>query len=261
MFLSIGEIAKVLGMSADNIRYYVKEGLITPKKNPENNYSEFSSEDVLLISDVLYYRNLGLSIANIKKIFSGIPLEEIGDVIEDTMENLQEQIKELSRVHSHLEIWKNDYMTELSSIGKHTVSMTPEMFTAGEEYKSEDHIAKHLSEITIDKDEWMNVSVSFYIDGRVPEEEQCFKWYVSLLKTEKTMKDNLGKPLNYHQSVPCIRTCVRLSESIHEMTDGIREFAEKEGLTISGEFYGWEQTNYYEDNKRKGIYTVYAPLK
>ena len=37
MNLTVGEISKVLGISADSIRYYVKEGLIKPTKNVANN--------------------------------------------------------------------------------------------------------------------------------------------------------------------------------------------------------------------------------
>lgn len=261
MFLTIGEIAKALDMTTDNIRYYVKEGLITPQKNPENNYHEFSSDDLLKISDILFYRDLGISISNIKKIFSGIPVEEIGDVIDETMDGIQEQMKELSRAHSQLQTWKEYYQMELASIGKCSVTMMPAIFTSVDEFTGENHIANHLKAINIPKDEWINMSMTFYIDGRKPEQEQTLKWFVSLIKTEKTMQENLGNTLKDFDSVPCIRTCVHLSQDIHEMTNGIRQYAEKEGLKITGEFYGWEQTNYYQNNKRMGVYSVFAPLK
>ena len=32
MFLTVGEISKALGISNEAIRYYVKEGIIKPKK-------------------------------------------------------------------------------------------------------------------------------------------------------------------------------------------------------------------------------------
>jgi len=261
MLLTIGEIAKVLDMSADNIRYYVKEGLIKPKKNPENNYSEFSSEDVLLISDILFYRDLGLSISNIKKIFSGIPVEDIEGVIDETMDNLQKEMRELSRVHSQLQSWKGAYLEELDSIGKYSVSMMPAALAVPEDYTDEENIAKYLSKMNISKDEWMNVSVTFYLDGNLPEEEMKPKFLVQLLKTEKTMKENAGRILEDYDSVPSIKTCVHLTDDVKEMTRGIREYAAKEGLEITGEFYGWEQTNYYVNSTRRGIYTVYAPLK
>ena len=37
MYLSVGEISKILGISTETIRHYVQEGIITPHKNTANN--------------------------------------------------------------------------------------------------------------------------------------------------------------------------------------------------------------------------------
>ena len=58
MYLSVGEISKALGISIETIRHYVQEGIIAPHKNPENNYWEYSSEDFIRLSDVLFYRSV-----------------------------------------------------------------------------------------------------------------------------------------------------------------------------------------------------------
>ena len=94
MSFNLNEVAAFLDLNPDTIRYYVREGLISPAKNAENNYREFSSEDVLKISDIIFYRYMGLSISTIKKIFGGIPVEDIGDVIEESERDLLEKIKE-----------------------------------------------------------------------------------------------------------------------------------------------------------------------
>lgn len=54
MFLSVGEISKILGVSTETVRHYVQEGVISPQKNEENNYWEYSSEDFLRLTDVLF---------------------------------------------------------------------------------------------------------------------------------------------------------------------------------------------------------------
>ena len=107
MLLTVGEVAEVLGLTTENIRYYVKEGLITPARNSENNYRQYSSKDVLLISDIIFYRNMRLSINNIKKIMGGIPLEDIGDVIEETEGEMLAKIKEYTLALEALRRWKS----------------------------------------------------------------------------------------------------------------------------------------------------------
>jgi DNA-binding transcriptional MerR regulator len=60
MYLTVGEISKVLGISTEMIRFYVREGIITPRQNEENGYWEYSSSDVMVLSDILFYRDLDL---------------------------------------------------------------------------------------------------------------------------------------------------------------------------------------------------------
>ena len=83
MYLSVGEISKILGISTETIRHYVQEGIITPHKNTANNYWEYSSDDFIRLTDVLFYRSMGLSVKEIKTIMGGAPIEELGDIIKN----------------------------------------------------------------------------------------------------------------------------------------------------------------------------------
>ena len=125
MRLTVGEISKVLGLTTENIRYYVREGLIKPEKNKDNNYWEYSSDDVMYISDILFYRSMGISIDNIRKIFSGIPLESIGEVIDDTISELIGKIKEYTFLLESIQGWQKEYNLELSEIGQYKKGKMP----------------------------------------------------------------------------------------------------------------------------------------
>ena len=83
IYLTVGEIAKVLGVSTEMIRFYVREGIITPRKNDQNNYWEYSSDDVMMLSDILFYRDQELTLKDIKSIFGGREVEEIGNIIKE----------------------------------------------------------------------------------------------------------------------------------------------------------------------------------
>lgn len=75
MKLTVGEVAKVLGISSENIRYYIREGLISPEKNDDNNYREYSSEYVCMS----FYINLNDENPELQKYIS---LEETGSTAE-----------------------------------------------------------------------------------------------------------------------------------------------------------------------------------
>ena len=53
--LRIGEIADFFDIPASTLRYWEEKEIITPKKNPENNYREYQISDLMSLSDIIFY--------------------------------------------------------------------------------------------------------------------------------------------------------------------------------------------------------------
>lgn len=68
--MKINELEKLLNINRANIRFYEKEGLLTPARK-ENGYREFDEKEVTLLKKIIIYRKLGISIPDIKSIFNG----------------------------------------------------------------------------------------------------------------------------------------------------------------------------------------------
>lgn len=66
--MTIKEVEQKVGISKQNIRFYEKEGLITPCHNQENGYREYTDEDVIQLNGIKLFRKLGISIADIIKM-------------------------------------------------------------------------------------------------------------------------------------------------------------------------------------------------
>ena len=64
---TISEMGKLLGLSNDAIRFYEKKGLVHPSVNEENHYRYYTMTNMLELLDVIYYRHLDLTIADICK--------------------------------------------------------------------------------------------------------------------------------------------------------------------------------------------------
>ncbi len=45
--MRIGEIAKRTGLNISNIRFYERKGLLTPKREQDSQYRDYTEEDVL----------------------------------------------------------------------------------------------------------------------------------------------------------------------------------------------------------------------
>ena len=66
--MKINEAAKHLNTTPRAIRYYEAKGLISPKKDEANDYRTFTDTDLMRIGTILALREVGFTIAKIKKL-------------------------------------------------------------------------------------------------------------------------------------------------------------------------------------------------
>lgn len=62
----IGEIARFFHLPASTLRYWEDCGVLAPEKNPDNQYRTYTAPDLMTISDIIFYKSLGLSLKNIR---------------------------------------------------------------------------------------------------------------------------------------------------------------------------------------------------
>lgn len=260
MYLSVGEISKALGISNETIRHYVQEGIISPHKNPDNNYWEYSSEDFIRLSDVLFYRSVGLSIKEIKSIMNdGIPVSQIGEVIKDRRAELINTIKETVNMMQRLDEWEGYYQEELATLGKFKTGPMPLAYRRAGYIDENKHIASALREcFDLEKDDWMNLSISFCYDTAEPE--KGMRKYFSFPEDTRLKIGNTKTDIIEEKADNCLISEVYFSENAEAMTAPLLAYAEEHGIQLTGEIYGREETNFFEDGVRTGLYRLYAPI-
>lgn len=70
MTYTIAAMAKLSGLSTRALRHYDKFGLLSPERMQENRYRLYDEEDVDRLQQILFYRELGFPLAEIKRILS-----------------------------------------------------------------------------------------------------------------------------------------------------------------------------------------------
>ena len=58
--MKIKDVEKRTGITSYNIRFYEKENLLIPKRNPVNGYREYTEEDILLLNRIKMLRMLDI---------------------------------------------------------------------------------------------------------------------------------------------------------------------------------------------------------
>ena len=66
----INEVESVVGLSKKSIRYYEENGLLSPKRNQENDYRIYGDEDILKLKRIKFLRELDVSIRELKMLNS-----------------------------------------------------------------------------------------------------------------------------------------------------------------------------------------------
>lgn len=89
--MRIQDLEVLIGMDRATIRFYEKEGLISPIRE-ENGYRCYSNEDLRLLQKVKLLRKLGVSLQKIKALQKGS--EDFSDILQQQIELLENNISE-----------------------------------------------------------------------------------------------------------------------------------------------------------------------
>ena len=69
--MKIYQVEELVGITKKNIRFYEDQKLLCPKRNPQNDYREYSLEDVRQLEKIKLLRKLSVPIEEIRLIQNG----------------------------------------------------------------------------------------------------------------------------------------------------------------------------------------------
>lgn len=91
--MKIQEVEKELNITRANIRFYEKEGLLTPPRK-ENGYRDYGDEEIARLKKIIIFRKLSISVADIKSIFDGTL--SLQTAVDNNIDRLHKEIEELN---------------------------------------------------------------------------------------------------------------------------------------------------------------------
>ena len=107
---TIREVADLIGLSTDAIRLYEKEGLFSPLRDPNNGYRYYGPDEIQHIMGIHLYRQLDVSIAEIRNLLSASSLDVISENFsnlvlhtENEIECLQKRLEKLQFMKQHID--------------------------------------------------------------------------------------------------------------------------------------------------------------
>lgn len=89
-YLTIGEVSSLLGISKSTLRFWEESGIFKVIKG-DNNYRGYTLDDLLIIAEIYFYRNLGFSVKQLKD-FESFRLSDYETTITQVKSLIDEEI-------------------------------------------------------------------------------------------------------------------------------------------------------------------------
>jgi DNA-binding transcriptional MerR regulator len=95
--LTVKQLSKLAGVTPRTLHHYDEIGLLKPTRVGDNGYRYYGDESVLRLQQILFYRELGIPLEDIKKIMGRRDFDVLG-ALRSHKEALQKQVARLNRL-------------------------------------------------------------------------------------------------------------------------------------------------------------------
>ncbi|MCS0669920.1 MerR family transcriptional regulator [Cytobacillus firmus] len=102
MEYTVQKLAQLAGVSSRTLRYYDEIGILKPARTNSSGYRIYGQQEVDRLQQILFYRELGISLDQIKEIITG-PAFDAADALKEHREKLLEKRKQLDLLITNVE--------------------------------------------------------------------------------------------------------------------------------------------------------------
>ncbi len=91
--MKINQVEELVDITKKNIRFYEDQGLLSPERNPENGYREYSLKDVDELLKIKFMRKMSIPLEDIRRVQHG--QLTLSECFEGQSERLKNEIRSL----------------------------------------------------------------------------------------------------------------------------------------------------------------------
>ncbi|WP_251976967.1 MerR family transcriptional regulator [Salinicola avicenniae] len=112
--MKVSELAKAAGVTAETVRHYTRQGLLTPQRDPDNGYQLFGARDLERLRFIQRARTLGFSLKEIADILAQAdqgdsPCPLVRDLLAARLPQIHARIRELQALADRMEHAMRDW--------------------------------------------------------------------------------------------------------------------------------------------------------
>lgn len=197
MSYTVKKLANLSGVSIRTLRFYDAIGLLKPAYYGENNYRYYSDEQILMLQQILFYRELGFPLSDIQRIINSDNFNKIDalishkQILAQSLDRTKKLIKTIDQTIAHLrgKITMRD--EELFSGFAHKFAF--DSFVTAFELGNEQMLDKYFSSDLIMFNHTMSKQLDLNdLKSRLPVIHKIFKHLKSEIKDVTTAEDRIA---------------------------------------------------------------------
>jgi DNA-binding transcriptional MerR regulator len=185
-YMTVGEIAKKMGVTVRTLQYYDKEGLLSPSAESEGGFRLYTDKDMIQLHQILSMKYVGFSLSDIKKRNTSLDtpddvekaLAEQETAIEEKLETLSESLKAIKALKAEVVQMQSVDFQKYAAIIMN-IRLGNEFYGMVKHFDNEtlDDLSKRFNQnqaktIIKDVNQLLDTAIRYKKDGIPPDSEQ-----------------------------------------------------------------------------------------
>jgi len=266
MRYKIGDVAGILGISPDLIRYYEEKGVVSPKKDPNNNYRYYDTWDINYLIDCLWYKNFGFGIEEIANMVSECSFDGLLSRLEAKGEDIMSVIRRQELLLQRIRLFCERLERTKNNLGKCDLRENEEFVRYINRRNFTYDNSTAVRELTRKWLKYMPFSRRYFEMPRdaLSEVRGDYEWGFSLkMQYVEEFGVEIRPPVERVPSRLCVHSAFKIVGrdrfSAHRI-DYLIDYADENGLEVAGDAFGNLSCSVIEDGQPVGYFEVWLPV-
>lgn len=259
----IGDVAAMVGITRDTLRFYEKKGVISARKK-ENGYRYYSQEDIYRLMYILYYRKMNTSLEEIEGLMScGRSVAFLRKHLQQRMREEQESIRRHQQAITRLRLVEKDITRIEESLNRYSLRNFPSAYimgrcpSLGEGLKEWFRLSGAIN--GLDMTYFYN-TLSYTAKGLIQRETRLLLY--------KGLEPEIGNgfdPKSYPltEELQCLYTVVESGDTLPDFgaVHKMAQWGQRHGLEPQELVYANDMTSFFAEEGKTYCLELYMPVK
>ncbi|MDR0916644.1 MAG: MerR family transcriptional regulator [Oscillospiraceae bacterium] len=262
----IGDVARILGISADLIRYYEEKGVVAPEKDPDNRYRYFDTWDINYLIDCLWYKHFGFGIEQVAHMVTEYTYPRLLESLEDKTEELRDNIRRQELLLERIEKYRQRLADTRARVGQCELRRNVPFYYYINRRNSEYDIDTETRDITRAWLKYMPFTRRYFevTERSMTQGEDDYVWGFSVgQKYVSEFSIDVSPPVAMMPEQMCVHSAFKSAGQDRfsaRKLDFLVDYAREQGLTPTRGAFGNLACSVVEDGEQCGYFEVWLPV-